>query len=141
MDSNRSTLSQRALDWYDKEQVENEYGINRDSFHLFVLGLIDELTGAEDWIKVEDSLPEGECLAIYVTPAGKRRMIRAKYARQFQIEAEGDDCETEYNEDDDTFYIKAGWLECIDNWGEYSSCYVVEGAVTHWKRLPAPPSD
>ena len=92
------------------------------------------------WISVEDQLPEKECLAAYATPSGKVRLIRAKYARKFQIEAEGDDCETEYNEDDDTFYIKEGWLECIDNWGEYSSCYVVEGIVTHWMPLPAAPS-
>ena len=92
------------------------------------------------WISVEDRLPEKECLAAYSTPNGKVRLIRAKYARKFQIEAEDDDCETEYNEDDDTFYIKEGWLECIDNWGEYSSCYVVEGIVTHWMPLPAAPS-
>lgn len=92
------------------------------------------------WISVDERLPEGECLAVYVTPNGKRRLIRAKYARQLQIEAQGDDnCETEYNEDDDTFYLKAGWLECIDNWGEYSSCYVTEGTVTHWMPLPPAP--
>ncbi|WP_312547630.1 DUF551 domain-containing protein [Massilia sp.] len=93
------------------------------------------------WISVEDRLPEKECLAAYVTQNGKVRLIRAKYARQFQIEASGDDdCGAEYNENDDTFYIEAGWLECIDNWGEYSSCYVVEGTVTHWMPLPAAPS-
>jgi hypothetical protein len=91
------------------------------------------------WISVDEPLPEKECLAVYLTPAGKQRLIRAKYARQFQIEAEGDDCETEYNEDDDTFYLKAGWLECVDNWGEYSSCYVTEGTVTHWMPSPALP--
>ena len=93
----------------------------------------------DSWISVDTDLPKGECLAIYITPNGKQRMIRAKYAHQFQIEAEGDDCETEYNDDDDTFYIKAGWLECVDNWGEYSSCYVTEGTVTHWMPLPAAP--
>lgn len=95
---------------------------------------------APAWISVDERLPEKECLAVYVTPHGKQRLIRAKYARQFQIEAEGDDRETEYNEADDTFYIKAGWLECIDNWGEYSSYYVTEGTVTHWMSLPAAPS-
>lgn len=95
---------------------------------------------AAGWVSVEDRLPGKECLAVYVTPSGKQRLIRAKYARQFQIEAQGDDCETEYNDADDTFYIKAGWLECIDNWGEYSSCYVTEGTVTHWMPLPAAPA-
>ncbi len=102
-----------------------------------------EAAGAEaphQWISVDERLPAKECLAVYMTPRGKQRMIRAKYAHKFQIEATDDDCETDYNEDDDTFYIKAGWLECIDNWGEYSSCYVTEGIVTHWMPLPAVPA-
>jgi hypothetical protein len=37
----REATSARALAWYDQEQAEN--GITRDSFHLFVLKLIDEL--------------------------------------------------------------------------------------------------
>jgi hypothetical protein len=100
------------------------------------LSAVREARNEAQWISVEAQLPEKECLAVYVTPRGKQRMIRAKYVRKFQIEAQGDDCETDYNEDDDTFYIKAGWLECIDNWGEYSSCYVTEGFVTHWQPLP-----
>jgi len=100
----------------------------------------EQPTGRDAWISVDERLPDGECLAVYVTPKGKQHRIRAKYVRQFQVEAEGDDSETEYNDDDDTFYIKAGWLECIDNWGEYSSCYVVEGTVTHWMPLPAAPA-
>lgn len=103
----------------------------------------EDVRNAAPWISVDEHLPEKQCLAVYVTPSGKQRMIRAKYVRQFQEEASGDEmdqCETEYNEADDTNYLKAGWLECIDNWGEYSSCYVTEGVVTHWMPLPTPPA-
>lgn len=98
----------------------------------------------DDWISVEDRLPGKErCLAAYVNAMGKHRIIRAMYADQFQIDA-GEDAidqgNCEYNEADDTFYLKAGWLECIDNWDDYSSIYVTEGTVTHWRRLPASPS-
>lgn len=145
-------IGECAMDWRAGPTGNDEDdAFSSDDEELRVLvGLVNKAltapTAAEGpseqdaWISVEDQLPEKECLAVYVTPNGKQRLIRAKYARQFQIEAEGDDCETEYNEDDDTFYIKAGWLECIDNWGEYSSCYVTEGTVTHWKPSPALPA-
>ena len=98
----------------------------------------------DDWINVEDRLPGKErCLAAYVNAMGKHRIIRAIYAGQFQIDA-GEDAidqgNCEYNEADDTFYLKAGWLECIDNWDDYSSIYVTEGTVTHWRSLPSAPS-
>lgn len=139
---------QQYLEWCERHDLESH--LNRDAFDdAATLYLTASTSGREsaaplakqdDWIRVEDRLPDGECLAVYVTESGKQRLIRAKYARQLQIEADGDeDFDTEYNEDDDTFYIKAGWLECIDNWGEYSSCYVVEGVVTHWKPKPALP--
>ena len=96
------------------------------------------------WIGVDARLPDaGYCLATYRNQHGKLRIIRAKYARQFEIDA-GEDAidqgNCEYNEADDTFYLKAGWLECIDNWDDYSSIYVTEGEVTHWMPLPAAPS-
>ena len=98
----------------------------------------------DDWISVEDRLPGKEhCLAAYVNASGKHRVIRAMYAGQFQIDA-GEDAidqgNCEYNEADDTFYLKAGWLECMDNWDDYSSIYVTDGIVTHWRSLPAAPS-
>lgn len=97
-----------------------------------------------EWISVDERLPDaGHCLATYRNQHGKLRIIRAKYARQFEIDA-GEDAidqgNCEYNEADDTFYLKAGWLECIDNWDDYSSIYVTEGEVTHWMPLPAAPS-
>lgn len=96
----------------------------------------------EGWISVEDRLPEGTCLASYQPHhrGHKPRIIRAVYFKQYQIQASGDDGESiEYNEADDTDYIKAGWYERIDNWGDFASVAVCEGIVTHWMPLPAAP--
>ena len=94
----------------------------------------------DGWISVDERLPEGRyCLATYRDRAGKLRFIRAMYVRQYEVEATGDECSSEINEADDVEYLKAGWLECIDNWGDYSSVYVCEGPVTHWMPLPAIP--
>jgi hypothetical protein len=95
---------------------------------------------AAEWISVEDRLPEKYCLAAYLTNRGKFRIIRAMYVKQYEIEATGDDCYSEYREEDDTEYLKPGWYELIDNWGEYSSCFVNEGEVKFWMPLPAAPS-
>lgn len=96
-----------------------------------------------DWINVDERLPDGRiCLATYRNAAGKLRIIRAKYASQYEVDADEDAIDQgncEYNEADDTYYLKAGWLECVDNWDEYSSMYVTEGEVTHWMPLPPLP--
>jgi len=36
------------------------------------------------------------------------------------------------------YYLKEGWYELIDNWGDYSSVAIVEGKVDYW--LPIPPA-
>ena len=93
-----------------------------------------------DWTSVDERLPDGcYCLATYRDRAGKLRIIRAMYVRQFEIEANGDECDSEADETNDREYLKAGWYELIDNWGDYSSVHVCEGPVTHWMTLPALP--
>jgi len=95
------------------------------------------------WISVEDRLPpENTCLAAYQPHhrGHKLRIIRAVYIHKYAIEATGDDGESvEYNEANDKDYIKAGWYERIDNWGDFASVAVCEGTVTHWMPLPAAP--
>jgi len=92
------------------------------------------------WTSVADSLPEKYCLAVYETPSGKQRIIRAMYVAKFTVEAQGDDCYSEINDENDIEYLREGWYELIDNWGEYSSVNVCEGVVTHWQPLPPLPS-
>ena len=77
----------------------------------------------------------------YKNVLGKDRTVFAKYLDKFTEEAtEGTDCETDYCEDDDTFYCKEGWVELIDNWDEFSSVYFDSRNVpAHWMPLPPAP--
>lgn len=134
-----------ARDW-GLLDIQDGGRIDRSALIGFVLEVAAQAgqVAVPGWISIEECLPDsGYCLATYRNQHGKLRIIRAKYARQFEIDA-GEDAidqgNCEYNEADDTFYLKAGWLECIDNWDDYSSIYVTEGEVTHWMPLPATPS-
>lgn len=51
-----------------------------------------------------------------------------------------DDIAYDYNEEEDEYYLKEGWYECINNWDEYSSI-VIGDFVTHWQNLPEPPKE
>jgi hypothetical protein len=92
------------------------------------------------WISAKDLLPEGHCLATYMNSAGNRRTIIAFHATRFSVEAYGDDAYSEVNDENDLEYLREGWYECIDNWGDFSSVFVNEGQVTHWMPLPAAPT-
>jgi hypothetical protein len=96
-----------------------------------------------DWIPVSERLPGGIVLAHYRNHYGTSRTIRAQYVKPFTEEANYDadsDC-YDYSEADDCYYVKEGWYELIDNWGDYSSVAVVEGEITHWMPLPPPPKE
>ena len=49
-----------------------------------------------------------------------------------------DECECEYSEEDDEYYLCEGWYEVIKNLDDYNSV-PVEDFVTHWMPLPYPP--
>lgn len=65
--------------------------------------------------------------------------IMAKCIEKFKEEAPFDSDYTDYNEENDTFYIPEGWYEVIDNWDEYVYIAVIESAPTHWMFLPNDP--
>jgi len=93
-----------------------------------------------DWISVEDDLPEKKCIATYINSMGNRRYIIASYFSKHQVESNGeDDAYDEYCEDKDCYFYCEGWYEQQDNWAEYSSIFVTEGDVTHWMPLPDDP--
>lgn len=93
-----------------------------------------------EWTAVSDGLPDGIVLACYTNNYNKGRIIRATYVQKFTQESEDiDDFGAQYDEETDTYYDCEGWYEMIDNWGDYSSVAVTEGAVTHWMPLPAAP--
>lgn len=64
-------------------------------------------------------------------PSGRVIPIRARYIPKFHEEA-CQDCNDEYNEADDTYYVREGWYECISNWDEWASVAVVEGEIIRW---------
>ena len=100
-----------------------------------------------DWISIDERMPEsGEhVLAYYTNSFSKGRRIRAEYvaAKSREVDWDMADPDTqcvEHDEQSDCFYLTAGWYELMDNWDEYSSIAVVEGVISHWMPLPAPPT-
>ncbi len=93
------------------------------------------------WVPVTERMPASgvTVLACYTNSAGNVRRIRAEWIAAKTIESDTDSEISEYDEATDCFYDPEGWYEKIDNWGDYSSVAVVEGEVTHWMPLPAPP--
>lgn len=95
-----------------------------------------------EWISVEDRLPETgkKVLAYFEYKAtGFGRRICANYTPRWTCESDAEaDTYDEYNDDDDTYYLMEGWWEQVENWEEYSCCYVTE-EITHWMPLPEPP--
>ena len=97
-----------------------------------------------DWISVLDEMPETGIAVIvsYKNSHGKNRTVMAFYAEKLTIENQGEfDGEwCDYSEDEDCYYLPAGWHEQLDNWDEYSSV-VFDGhnKPTHWKPKPEPP--
>lgn len=93
----------------------------------------------ESWMPIETA-PKGKKIIVsYKNAYGNDRTVFAKYIEKFTAESTCDtECETDYSEDDDTFYLKEGWVELIDNWDEFSSVYFdSRNVVTGW--MPAPP--
>ena len=100
------------------------------------------------WISVKDKMPEsGEHVLVSceIRPIGRpsrKYACEAFYAGKFCISDVSfeDDIAYDYNEEEDEYYLKEGWYECIHNWDEYSSI-VIGDFVTAWMPLPEPPKE
>ena len=101
----------------------------------------------QEWISVDDRLPENGvhvllCCEIhrYGGEIAGKYVCDGYYAEANKIIAGGfpDECDCEYSEEDDEYYLCEGWYEVIKNWDDYNSV-AVEDFVTHWMPIPAPP--
>ena len=100
----------------------------------------------QEWISVEERLPESGVHCILCCDMKRIDGTHSQYvcdgylAERWKILAHyaDDDCATEYNEEDDEYYLKAGWYEVIKNWDDYNSI-VIDDTVTHWMPLPEAP--
>jgi hypothetical protein len=93
-----------------------------------------------NWLSASETMPEScvAVLAVVNDGISKPFVIRAMYAAKHTLETAPDyegDCD--YEEATDTYYCKQGWYE--NNCYEYTH-WGVDGEVTHWMPLPAPPS-
>ena len=101
----------------------------------------------QEWISVKDRLPENGvhvllCCEIhrYGGEIAGKYVCDGYYAEANKIIAGGfpDECDCEYSEEDDEYYLCEGWYEVIKNWDDYNSV-AVEDFVTHWIPMPQPP--
>ena len=99
----------------------------------------------QEWISVDDRLPENGvhvllCCEIhrYGGEIAGKYVCDGYYAEANKIIAGGfpDECDCEYSEEDDEYYLCEGWYEVIKNWDDYNSV-AVEDFVTHWMPLPS----
>lgn len=137
---------------YASEEAQALSDAGRETHFLGdVVGMLEVVgalsaTPTSAWISVEDRLPESgaHCLLCCELRCidGTRRpyVCDGFHVERFNIKASGvdDDVVTEYNEEDDEYYLNEGWYEVIKNWEEYS-CIVIDDFVTHWMPLPEPP--
>ena len=99
----------------------------------------------QEWISVKDRLPENGVHVLlccemprYGGEIAGKYVCDGYYAEANKIIAGGfpDECNCEYSEEDDEYYMCEGWYEVIKNWDDYNSV-TVEDFVTHWMPLPS----
>ena len=101
----------------------------------------------QEWIPVTERLPENGVHVLlccemhrYGGEIAGKYVCDGYYAEANKIIAGGfpDECNCEYSEEDDEYYLCEGWYEVIKNWDDYNSV-AVEDFVTHWMPMPNPP--
>ena len=109
--------------------------------------LLDNGVTVQEWISVDDRLPESGVHVLiccemhrYGGEIDGKYVCDGYYAEANKIIAGGfpDECDCEYSEEDDEYYLCEGWYEVIKNWDGYDSV-PVKDFVTHWMPLPQPP--
>ena len=140
-------------DFFDPDTTEEtlRYAVEQcleDSFDDVDVRVENDTNAQGKWISVKDGLPEDGkhvlviCEIRPIGRASRKYVCEAFYTRKFSISDVSfeDDIAYDYNEEEDEYYLKEGWYECIHNWDEYSSI-VIGDFVTHWQNLPEPPEE
>lgn len=92
------------------------------------------------WIPVTKRMPDADT-EVWVqceTQCGNAYCCEAVYFPRWTKEAgydQWDEC-SEYNEEEDAYYVIEGWYERIHNWDDYAYV-VIEDTVVAWCELPA----
>ena len=110
---------------------------------------LDEIPAASPWHRVEEGLPDDEVpvlamlhntygrnVVLKLCHIGHHKRTTEEYGWQ---EYEG---ETEYDEENDCFWIPEGWWE--SNYHEDNLNWEIDetdGTITHWMPLPEPPKE
>ena len=109
--------------------------------------LISNGVTVQEWISVKDRLPENGVHVLiccemhrYGGEIAGKYVCDGYYAEANKIIAGGfpDECNCEYSEEDDEYYLCEGWYEVVKNWDDFNSV-AVEDFVTHWMPMPNPP--
>lgn len=144
---NRSELKDDIRKW-----ITNCYMVGDDQTPEVLrlcIDLVDAqsvVAAAPEWIRVEDGLPKDR-KSVNVVVEHKREdgkifqfVMTASHIGHHEIEAEewpDYDGDTEYDEENDCFWIPENWYE--DNFMEDNMNYLIcdEYRVTHWMPLPS----
>ena len=135
-------VREKLIELLDQFVYDEWYGNDDIADKLIANGVT-----VQEWISVKDRLPEnGVHVLLCCEVHGDSGEIVGKYicdgyyAEANKIIAGGfpGECNCEYSEEDDEFYLCEGWYEVIKNWDDYNSV-TVEDSVTHWMPLPEPP--
>lgn len=92
------------------------------------------------WIPCSERLPEDTVIVTVETKTFKHKYVcEAVWVPRWSKKAEYDNWEdcSEYNEDEDEYYVLEGWYERVHNWDEYSFVGI-EDDVIAWMPLPEP---
>ena len=112
-----------------------------------VMDIIENGVTVQEWISVKDRLPESGVHVLiccemhrYGGEIAGKYVCDGYYAEANKIIAGGfpDECNCEYSEEDDEYYLCEGWYEVVKNWDDFNSV-AVEDFVTHWMPMPNPP--